>query len=179
VLSVQKGGPADGTLTINAPWVYHKVELDRLSEFLSGYSEVAVVEGDVGLSGVSVARLSVIAKTVKAAGSSCKIIIGAAYKEKTFELDAFTRPNPLFGSDFEYTVLHPAKGETVRRVSEVFSHSNPAKSGNERLTERYLKMMGCEKTLEEMREEYRLFRKKAMICEKKRERLIVQYRKGG
>jgi len=50
---------------IERPDEYHRDELERLAGFLSGYSNVAVIEGEAGIAGVSFARLASIQTALK------------------------------------------------------------------------------------------------------------------
>ncbi len=109
---------------------YHADELEKLGEFFrkGTYSKVAVLEGEVGTAGVSVARLSAINHKLRFHTRERRFVIGVAYEGEFGELEVatpfgmrtLTAPNPLISSGLDYEVIRTASHSLVRRFSEAF-----------------------------------------------------------
>jgi len=155
------------------PAEYHRKELDRLGLFLEKYEPktVSVVEGDVGVSGISIARLSSIQEKVRKK-ASCKTIVGVAFKPRYLVFLSIPQPNPLYLSDIDPEIIQGSKGWMIRRFSETLGGQEQNELHQDTdVARRYLQEIGRTELLGD----YIVLRGKARDCVAQRNERIKLY----
>ncbi len=123
---------------IDNPSEYHKKELNRLQDYLSNFNKepIKIIEGDVGNTGLSIARLCAIYQAVYEKHVT-EILIGSAPANNIFKVKRKTSlvlpsGNNFYDEDIRnileleevpYKVIFPSKDPYIRRVSEIIGVS--------------------------------------------------------
>jgi hypothetical protein len=123
---------------IDNPQAYHGKELQRLKDYLKNTDgrPISIIEGDAGNSGLTVARLCAIYKTVRDQHPT-KVMIGVAPGHCTFDVkrrsSLFTPSGGGFFrddirrlmslGDMPYDVFFPCEDPYIRRASEIMGVS--------------------------------------------------------
>src|SRR3989338_5431805 len=120
---------------IENPTKHHKAEIEKLQNFLSQYNrKVKIIEGDVGNSGLSIARLYAIYQSMPH-GNQPEILIGAAPTRNIHSI--LKMRASVFGCDFhtedlrgilglgeiQPNVIFRCEDGYIRRASEIFGVS--------------------------------------------------------